>query len=104
MSDPVHGAVLFSEYCTACHGATGVGNGRAAPALPIKPTNLQETTLTDEALKKIIRGGGKSVEKNCVMPPHLPAWYSDADLDDLVAHIRTLKKPEETDPDVNNGQ
>jgi mono/diheme cytochrome c family protein len=44
------GAEMFSEYCAACHGPSGKGDGPAASALRIPPANL--TTLAQ-------RHGGK---------------------------------------------
>ena len=44
------GAEMFSEYCAACHGPGGKGDGPAASALKIPPANL--TTLAQ-------RHGGK---------------------------------------------
>jgi mono/diheme cytochrome c family protein len=34
------GHVMFQEYCSACHGKTGEGNGPAAAALKTPPANL----------------------------------------------------------------
>ena len=36
----VNGAKLYQEFCAACHGAEGKGDGPAAPALKNAPTNL----------------------------------------------------------------
>lgn len=40
------GQKMFSTYCAACHGATGIGNGPAAQSLKIPPTDL--TTLSQK--------------------------------------------------------
>lgn len=34
------GQRMFSSYCAACHGADGTGNGPAAQALKVPPTDL----------------------------------------------------------------
>jgi mono/diheme cytochrome c family protein len=40
-STPVaDGAAMYAEYCAVCHGATGKGDGPAAPALKTAPGNL----------------------------------------------------------------
>ncbi len=39
----IEGKDTFAAYCTACHGATGKGNGPAAPALKMPVPDL--TTL-----------------------------------------------------------
>ena len=46
----VTGADLYGEFCAACHGASGRGDGPAAASLPVKPADL--TTLSD-------RNGGR---------------------------------------------
>jgi mono/diheme cytochrome c family protein len=38
------GKQMYQNYCTTCHGVTGIGNGSAAPALKTVPANL--TLLT----------------------------------------------------------
>lgn len=37
---PLDGAGLFGDYCAACHGARGIGNGPMAPALKNKVPDL----------------------------------------------------------------
>lgn len=37
---PSSGAVMFHEYCSACHGVSGKGDGPAAGALNPKPADL----------------------------------------------------------------
>jgi mono/diheme cytochrome c family protein len=42
---PAHsGKQMYAEYCAACHGTDGKGNGPAVPALKVAPPDL--TTLT----------------------------------------------------------
>jgi len=36
----VSGAVTYREYCSACHGVSGHGNGPAAAALKVAPADL----------------------------------------------------------------
>lgn len=50
---PSDAPAMFQEYCAACHGKTGRGDGPAAPALKATPANL--TTLS-------ARNGGKFPE------------------------------------------
>lgn len=38
--DPSSGEKMYVAYCAACHGADGTGNGPAAKALTVPPTNL----------------------------------------------------------------
>ena len=44
----VGGSETFREDCAACHGIGGRGNGPAAPALKIPPTDLTMLTKTHE--------------------------------------------------------
>ena len=36
------GKDMFVQYCAACHGAEGKGNGPAAPAMKVQPTDLTQ--------------------------------------------------------------
>src|SRR5689334_2924626 len=36
----ISGSVLFKQYCAACHGMNGKGDGPAAPALKSRPGDL----------------------------------------------------------------
>jgi putative copper resistance protein D len=38
----VHGAELYAQNCSSCHGALGHGDGPLAASLPVKPANLAE--------------------------------------------------------------
>src|SRR3974390_1178903 len=42
-TDPTSGKEMYTQYCASCHGMDGKGDGPAAAALKIQPTNL--TTL-----------------------------------------------------------
>ncbi len=35
-----NGRALFVQYCVSCHGSSGTGDGPAAPALKLPPTDL----------------------------------------------------------------
>lgn len=39
-SDPASGKQMYIDCCAPCHGVAGEGNGPAAPALKVQPTNL----------------------------------------------------------------
>ena len=39
---PPDGAVLYADYCAACHGPTGKGDGPAALALTARPADLTQ--------------------------------------------------------------
>ncbi|SRR5271166_1865905 len=39
-TSPASGKEMFNAYCAVCHGTDGKGNGPAASALKVPPTNL----------------------------------------------------------------
>jgi mono/diheme cytochrome c family protein len=45
-TSPASGKQMYSTYCAVCHGVDGRGNGPAAAALKVQPTNL--VTLAKE--------------------------------------------------------
>ena len=84
---------LYLANCATCHGANGQGSWRAAIFL-MRPGNLAEarTTdpLTDEYLSALIKNGGAPLGK-----PGMPAFgfhLSDAEIRELIAHLRTLSR------------
>lgn len=56
-TSPASGAEMFKQYCAACHGPNGKGDGPAASALKIPPPDL---TLLAK------RNGGKFPETHVV--------------------------------------
>jgi mono/diheme cytochrome c family protein len=94
--DGPNGPELYKTYCSSCHGETGKGDGVAAAALDPKPANFSDAafwdaTRTDDHLKKVIREGGTSVGKSPMMAPWGAVLDTDAKLDAVIAHIKTLK-------------
>ncbi len=63
---------LYQERCSACHGASGKGDGPGASALNPKPRNYGDkawqASVTDEQIKKTITMGGAAVGKSPIMP------------------------------------
>ncbi len=93
-ADATAGKEKFNTYCAACHGVSGKGDGAASAALNPKPRNFTDQAYmskkTDTDLTKVIKGGGAAAGLSTSMPP----WgssLSDADIANVVAHIRTLK-------------
>jgi mono/diheme cytochrome c family protein len=43
-TSPASGKEMYESYCAACHGQDGKGNGPAAPAMKVAPSDL--TTLS----------------------------------------------------------
>ena len=91
--DAKRGEALYQVYCTQCHGVNGNGKGVNAAHMAVMPrdhTDAKEMTArTDEELFKVVKLGGKSINKSVLMP----AWgrnLSDDDIHALVAHLRNL--------------
>jgi mono/diheme cytochrome c family protein len=86
-ADAAAGHAVFDKKCKVCHGAAGEGNPGMAKALntTIQPLGSPEVQkMSDADLKTIIvKGKGK-------MKP--PAGLSEADVDNVIAFVRTLKK------------
>jgi cytochrome c oxidase cbb3-type subunit III len=86
------GERLYYAYCVECHGVDGRGSWRAALFL-LKPGNLAERSRreSDRYLFDIIKHGGAPIGR-----PGMPAFgsqLSDADIEMLVAYIRSLPDP-----------
>jgi mono/diheme cytochrome c family protein len=90
------GKAVYDQYCAACHGAEGRGDGPSATALPIKPWNLTDgrlmNRLPDEFLTLTVEKGGAAVG----LSPLMPAWdqhLSREQIADVVAYVRSLASP-----------
>jgi len=86
-ADAAAGSAVYAAKCKTCHGASGEGNPGMAKVygVTIAPLSSDEVQkMSDADLKKVItQGKGK-------MKP--PAGLSDAVVDNVIAHIRSLKK------------
>ena len=89
-------ALFVSNGCVLCHGETGMGDGIAAAALEPKPRQYSDATwqdsVTDEQIKKVIVEGGAANGLSMFMAPYPALKEQDADLNNIVAYIRSLKK------------
>ena len=79
------GGATYKTKCSSCHGADGSGQTPVGKSMKIRDLRSAEVQKqTDVELTKIIAGGkGK-----------MPAYgkqLSNADVEALIAHIRTLK-------------
>ena len=83
------GAAVFSKYCTLCHGASGVGDGRAASLQKVPPANLTISARGRSYKIQIVREGGAAMGRSSSMP----AWrevLTDAEITDVVEYVQTL--------------
>lgn len=93
------GAELYRMYCVQCHGTQGDGRGVNAKSMDVLPRShidpVEMGARQDADLTKVIREGGKSINKSVLMP----SWGHNLSADQvekLVRHLRTLccgKKP-----------
>lgn len=93
--DAKAGKTKYDANCVGCHGATGKGDGPAAAALNPKPGDMTDgkvmKALTDKYLFDIIKDGGAAVKKAAIMPGSAKK-FSDQEISDIVAYIRSLAK------------
>lgn len=86
-ADAKAGADVYSAKCKMCHGADGAGNPGMAKALKVEFKHLggpEVQKMSDADLKKVVTTG-----KDKMKPV---AGVAGADLDNVIAYVRTLKK------------
>lgn len=90
------GAESYATLCESCHGPGGNGEGPAAAGLNPRPARHTDGAymngLSNEHVRTVIRDGGPAVGKSPLMAPW-GASLSDAQLDDMVAYVRSLARP-----------
>lgn len=81
------GAALYKKSCAMCHGADGSGNSPMGKKLGVRDLSSADAQKETEAqLTEIIsKGKGKSM-------PAYGEKLKSAEIKDLVAYIRELKK------------
>lgn len=88
------GKVLYKEYCSQCHGATGKGDGPAASGLEPKPAihaNIAFDQVPTEYLYNVINHGGAAMGKS----PNMPYWgltIGQQGVADVMAYLRAMFK------------
>lgn len=88
------GADMYKQYCAACHGTTGKGDGPAASALKQAPADL--TTLAKRHGGKFPTDYVMNVLRNGVKAPahgsaEMPVWgplFASMDQNDAVVNLR----------------
>lgn len=84
--DPVKGKETFKR-CAVCHGDSGEGRAAIAKAYGVQMPHLGSAavqSLDDAAVRKIIVEGKGKMQ---------PVNLSQQELADVIAFLRTLKKP-----------
>ncbi len=97
-ADAKKGSRIYNQYCVACHGAEGKGDGDRAKNEQLDPRPRVHANgdymnkLPDMRLFRVIKYGGRAMNFSHIMPQ----WQhilSDADILDVLAHIRSLADP-----------
>jgi mono/diheme cytochrome c family protein len=93
-TNPASGKQMYDSYCASCHGLTGKGNGPAAPALKVQPTNLTQLSANnggkfpDAHVAQVIKGDTlASAHGN----QEMPVWgkvFSNLGSDQAVTQLR----------------
>lgn len=93
------GKEMFNSYCASCHGSDGTGNGPAASALKVAPTDLTQLARNNggkyPALKVTSALTGKAelaAHGNKEMPVWGPIFYrmsggSQGEVDQRIANL-----------------
>jgi mono/diheme cytochrome c family protein len=76
-TSPASGKEMYVNYCASCHGVGGTGNGPAAVALKVPPTDL--TTLSRRNQGKFPAAHvAQAIKGDASMPAHgskdMPVW------------------------------
>ena len=73
----IDGKVMFDSYCAVCHGTGGKGDGPAASALTVKPTDLTKLSLNNKGVFPELRVR-RFIEGLDEVPAHgtreMPMW------------------------------
>ncbi len=88
------GKVIYKEYCSQCHGATGKGDGAGASGLSPKPAvhaNMAFDKLPMEYLYNVIYHGGRSVGKSTSMP-YWNLTIGQQGVADVIAYLKVTFK------------
>ncbi len=74
---PDSGVEMYKAYCAACHGADGKGNGPAAPAMKVMPTDLTKLAANNggrfpqKDVEDVLRFGSALPAHGS---PDMPTW------------------------------
>lgn len=71
------GLEMYKSYCAVCHGLDGKGNGPAADALKVPPTNLTTLSKNNGGKYPSMKVSG-SIRGDATVPAHgskdMPVW------------------------------
>ncbi|HDP89808.1 MAG TPA: c-type cytochrome [Thioalkalivibrio sp.] len=95
--DPVRGEALYTSHCAQCHGASGEGGKGTGVTfsrprdLPIIAPALNNSGFQQAASDTMIRHTLIHGRAGTPMISFREAGLSDQDIDDIIAHLRTLE-------------
>jgi mono/diheme cytochrome c family protein len=106
-TSPVSGKEMYTQYCAPCHGIDGKGNGPAASAMKVPPTDLTLLAKThggkypaNNVASALKFGGGPGAHGSADMPVWGPLFQSldkfhdsavQQRISNLVSYIETLQ-------------
>ncbi|MBI3545092.1 MAG: cytochrome c [Gammaproteobacteria bacterium] len=79
-----HGAVIYADHCSSCHGAQGLGDGVVGSTLLPRPANFKITQADSTRITQVLNDG--------VPGTSMPPWpgLSPSDKQAVSAFVRTL--------------
>ena len=96
LDPPARAKAIYAERCVVCHGAAGGGDGPAAHGLTPRPRNFSDAAWqggkADDALAKVIVGGGTGAGLSPLMPPNPDLARSPEVLAAQVKVVRGFEK------------
>jgi mono/diheme cytochrome c family protein len=106
-TDPTSGKEMFTEYCAPCHGVDGKGNGPAASAMKMPPTDLTQLAKNhngkypaNDVANVLAFGGGPGAHGSADMPVWGPLLHSldrfhdtvvQQRISNIVSYVETLQ-------------
>ena len=94
-TNPSSGRQMFDAYCASCHGQGGKGNGPAAAALKVPPTDLTQLAaqhggkFPENHVAQVIKGDSQTASHgNKEMPVWGPVFLSLSQQDPGVEQLR----------------
>jgi cytochrome c oxidase cbb3-type subunit 3 len=100
--DAARGAKLFASHCVACHGEQGTGGTGTGVTFsrprgsPIMAPALSNPGFQDAASDDMLKATLLRGRRGTPMPSIKDLGLHESDADDLVAYLRTLRRPEST--------
>jgi mono/diheme cytochrome c family protein len=87
-------AAEWNKTCAKCHGKEGKGDTKMGQKLGVKDyTNAEvQAKLTDEQMTAAIKNGAGTAKGGSTPMPAYGSKLSDAQVAELVKHIRSFKK------------